>query len=230
VIPGCSTVPGFVSLLAARWALRADVASLSAWLSMGSANPVSRGLVAGLLTPLGRKAPGGGRWFTKLVRAEISDGRRLRYAAWPAPYPRRGLRLGARRVPIRFYAGFDRLWVTAGLRLAAPLLGRLPRRSIPVLAAAALPFVRAASLFGTPLGVLLVRAEDERGAELDRIEVHARANGLDVPAAPVIWVVRSLLDGGLADGGLFGVEDVVPPSAAFAWLREAGYEVREGAA
>jgi len=35
VIPGCSTVPGLVSLLAQRWAARSDVASLSALLSLG---------------------------------------------------------------------------------------------------------------------------------------------------------------------------------------------------
>jgi len=228
VIPGCSTVPGLVSLLARRWAARTDVAAVAALLSMGTANPPSRGLVAGLFTPLGRPAPGGGRWFTKLVRAEISDGRRLSYGAWPAPFPGAGIRLGTRSVPIRFYAGFDRRWVTAGLRFAAPLVGRLPLRWIPTLAGVALPFVRAATWVGTPLGVLLVRAEDRAGAELDRVEVFASANGLDVPAAPVVWVLQSLLKGGIAEGGLFGVEDVVSPSDAFDWLRDAGYELREG--
>jgi hypothetical protein len=228
VIPGCSTVPGFVALLAARWAERAEVASVSAFLSMGSANPPSRGLLAGLLTPLGRPAPGGGRWFTKLVRAGISDGRQLSFGAWPAPYPPEGLRLGVRRVPVRFHAGFDRRWVTTALCLAAPLVGRLPARWIPTLSSVALPLVRAATLVGTPRGVLLVRAEDETGAELDRVEVHARANGLDVPAAPVVWVAQRLLAGGLRAGGLRGLEQVVAPADALAWLRGAGYEVREG--
>jgi uncharacterized protein YbjT (DUF2867 family) len=228
VIPGCSTVPGFVALLASRWAERADVASVSAWLSMGSANPPSRGLLAGLLTPLGRPAAGGGRWFTKLARAEISDGRRLSFGAWPAPFPPDGMRLGTRRVPLRFYAGFDRSWVTAALRIAAPLVGRLPERWIPTLAALALPVVRAATWVGTPLGVLLVRAEDRAGVELDRVEVHASANGLDVPAAPVAWVMQRLLKGGLPESGLRGLEQVVAPAEAFAWLREAGYELRGG--
>lgn len=228
LIPGCSTVPGLVALLASRWAERADVASVSAWLSMGSANPPSRGLLAGLLTPLGRLAPDGGRWFTRLLRAGISDGRRLCFGAWPAPFPAGGMRLGARRVPVRFHAGFDRRWVTAALRLAAPLVGRLPERWIPTLAGVALPLARAATLVGTPHGVLLVRAEDETGAEVDRIELHASANGLDVPAAPVVWVVQRLVAGGLGPGGLRGLERVVAPAEAFAWLRGAGYELREG--
>jgi hypothetical protein len=70
----------------------------------------------------------------------------------------------------------------------------------------------------------------ETGEERDRIEVFARANGLDIPAAPVVWVVESLLAGGLARGGLLALEDVVPAAAAIGWLRAAGYEVREGGA
>jgi NAD(P)-dependent dehydrogenase (short-subunit alcohol dehydrogenase family) len=228
VIPGCSTVPGLVALLAQRWAGRADVASLSAWLSLGSANPPSRGLVAALLAPLGRPAPGGGRWFTQLVTTTSSDGRRLRFGSWPAPVPKAGLRLGARRVPLRFYVGFDRRYLTLALRLAAPLLAGVPSRNVPRLAAMALPLARVLRPLGTQRGALLLHAHDSEGAERDRVEVHALANGLDIPAAPVIWVVQSLLAGGLSAGGLLGLEDVVTPAAATTWLREAGYELREG--
>jgi len=228
VVAGCSTVPGFVALLASRWAGRAEVASVSAFLSMGTANPPSRGLLAGLLGPLGRGAPGGGRWFTRLVAAEISDGRRLWFGAWPAPFPEGRMWLGARRVPLRFHAGFDRRALTAGLRAAAPLVGRLPAHWTPWLAALALPFARAATFVGTPHGVLLVRAEDGSGRELDRVEVLAAANGLDVPAAPVVWVAQRLAKEGLPAAGARGLEEVVAPADAFAWLREAGTEVREG--
>ena len=230
VIPGCSTVPGLVSLLAQRWAGRSDVASLSALLSLGSANPPTRALMTSLLAPLGRRAPGGGRWFTELVVAETSDGRKLAAGAWPAPVPQGGLRLGARRVPLRFYAGFDRRSLTLALRLAAPLLAGVPQRFVPRLAAAALPLARIVRRLGSPQGVLLLRAHDRKGEERDRIEVLARANGLDIPAAPVVWVVESLLAGGLARGGLLALEDVVPAAAALGWLRAAGYEVREGGA
>jgi hypothetical protein len=227
VIPGCSTVPGLVSLLAQRWVARRDVATLSALLSLGSANPPTRALVTSLLAPLGRRAPGGGRWFTRLVSAETSDGRKLSAGAWPAPVPPAGLRLGDRRVPLRFYAGFDRRWLTLALRLAAPLFAAVPQRLVPRLAGAALPVAKLARRLGTPHGVLLLRAHDARGEERGRVEVLARANGLDIPAAPVVWVVESLLAGGLARGGVLALDDVVTPSAAIGWLREAGYEVRE---
>jgi hypothetical protein len=228
VIPGCSTVPGLVALLASRWAARPDVAAVSAFLSIGSANPPSRGLLAGLLAPLGRPSPEGGRWFARLVPARISDGRQLSFGAWPAPFPPGGMRLGTRRVPVRFHAGFDRRWVTATLRLAAPLVGRLPARWIPTLSGVALPFARAARRVGTPHGALLVRAHGETGAELGRVELLASANGLDIPAAPALWVVERLLAGGLGPGGLRGLEEVVAPADACAWLRAAGYELREG--
>lgn len=229
VIPGCSTVPGLVSLLAQRFAGRGDVASLSALLSLGSANRPTRALLTALLAPLGRHAPGGGRWFTQLVSAETSGGRRITAGAFPAPVPQAGLRLGSRRVPLRFYTGFDRRFLTLALRLAAPLLAGVPQRSVPALAAALLPFARVVRLLGTPRGVLLLRAHDRSGAERDRVEVIALANGLDIPAAPVIWVVESLLAGGLGRGGLLGLEDVVAPADAIGWLRAAGYDVREGA-
>jgi hypothetical protein len=227
LIPGCSTLPGLVALLASRWAERTEVAAVSAWLSLGSANPPSRGLLAGLLAPLGRPAPDGGRWFGRLLEAGLSDGRRLWFGAWPTPFPPEGMPLGARRVSLRFHAGFDRRWLTAVLRLAAPLAGRLPAAWMSTLASVALPFARAAARLGTPHGALLVRAEDAAGGELDRVELLARANGLDVPAAPVVWVAERLLAGGLGPGGVRGLEEVVAPEDAFAWLRSAGYELRE---
>ena len=227
VIPGCSTLPGLVTLLAQRWAGRAGIASLAAYLSLGSANPPSRGLLASLLAPLGRRMPSGARCFGRLARATLGDGRTLSFGAWPAPLPRAGLRLGARRVPLAFHAGFDRRALTLALWLAAPLLALAPRRFVPALAAAALPLARVIRPLGTLRGALLVSAQGRDGVELDRIEVHAQANGLDIPAAPVVWVVERLLAGGLP-GGLLGLEDVVAPEDALGWLRAAGYEVREG--
>lgn len=226
IVPGCSTVPGLVAVLASRWAGRSDVAALSAFLSMGSANPPSRGLLGGLLAPLGRPRPGGGRWFTERVTATATDGRTLQFGAWPVPGE--GIALGARRVPLRFFAGFDRAWITALLRGVAPVLGRLPRSWTPALAGLALPLVRLARPFGTPLGVLLLRAEDAQARELDRVELAAAANGLDVPAAPVVWVVERLLAGARLGGGRVGLEALVDASDAEAWLQRAGYALREG--
>jgi hypothetical protein len=225
LVPGASTLPGLVQVLASRWSARADVGAVTAWLSMGSRNPVSLGLLVGMLRPLGRRAPGGGRWFTRLARVTTLDGRRLLAGAYPAPFPARGIRVGARRVPVRFRMGFDRALWNRGLALAARGLGRLPVRAVDRLARVLLPLVAAVRPLGTPYGVLVVAAEDGAGRELDRVEVRARAAGLDVPALPAVWVARRLAEDRGLPGGVLGLDRVVSPERAAAWLREAGYEV-----
>lgn len=226
-VAGCSTVPGLVQVLASGWRARSDVARVGAWLSMGSANPVSAGLLVGLLTPLGRRAPDGSRWFARSESGATSDGRRLRFGSYPAPFPARGMRLGARRVAVHLHVGFDRAWITRSLVLLAHVLGRMPAGVVARVAPILLPFVRLARPLGTPRGVLAVVAEDARGRELTRVEVHARAAGLDVPALPAVFVARRLLEpGGFAGAGLLGLDRVVPFERAVAWLGEAGYEVR----
>ena len=100
---------------------------------------------------------------------------------------------------------------------------------MPLLAGLALPLARALRPLGTPRGALLVCAHARTGVECDRVEVHALAGGLDIPAAPVVWVVQHLLASGGLPAGLSGLEDVVSPASAITWLHEAGYAVREGA-
>lgn len=226
VLPGCSTVPGLVQLLASAYADRAGVARIDAWLSLGSRNPVSRGLLIGLLTPLGRKGPDGRRAFTRTRTFETSDGRRLRFGSYPAPFPAKGLRLGAARVPVSFQVGFDRAWLTRGLALAAPVLGRLPGGALAAVAGLARPVARAVAPLGSLRGVLVVRAEDGGGRELGRIELQALRGGLDIPAAPPVWVAQRLArEGGLPAAGVVGLDRVVSLAAAAAWLREAGYRL-----
>jgi hypothetical protein len=82
----------------------------------------------------------------------------------------------------------------------------------------------------TPRGVLMVVAEGAGGRELDRVEVHASASGLDVPALPPVWVVRRFLElGQMPAAGVLGLDRLLPFQRAVSWLREAGYEVMLGA-
>lgn len=225
VVPGASTVPGLVALLAARWRMDPDVARVSGWLSMGSRNPVSRGLLAGLLAPLGRPGAHGRRWFTQLERLE-ADGRRLRFARYPIALPDAGVPMGARRVPVHFYVGFDRAAATAALVAAAPLLGRLPAAAVARLAGPLLPLVQLARPFGTRRGLLAVRAHDARGAERGRIEVRAQARGLDIPALPPVWIAARLhAEGGLPVRGVAGLPDLFTLEEAVSRLRAGGYVV-----
>lgn len=226
VLPGCSTAPGLVQLAASCFAAHENVAAVSAWLSLGSRNPASRGLLTGLLAPVGRKGPSGRRYFTGTATLQTSEGRSLRFGTYPAPFPAKGLRVGERRVPVSLRVGFDRAWLTRVLAGLAPLLGRLPERVVPVLAGLALPLARALRPLGTWRGVLVVRADGASGEELGRIEIHALRNGLDVPAAPALWVAQRLArEGRLPAAGVTRLDRIVGFGTAAEWLAQAGYRV-----
>lgn len=219
VVPGCSTVPGMLELLARPFFALPGAARIDAWLSMGSANAVSAALLDGLLAPLGRTAPDGARYFGKVEAREIGD-RRLRFGRHPAA-------LAGTAVPVRLHVGFDRAPLVFALRAVAPGLGRLSEAAVSRLARLAAPLASVARPFGTPRGVLRVEALDPAGRTLANVEVEAHADGLDVPAWPAVWAVRRLLQAGSVPGGALSLADLVPHADALAALRSAGFEVRE---
>ena len=222
-VPGCSTVPGLVEALAQRFAALAELARIDAFLSLGSRNPVSAGLFAGLLRPLGREGPDGARWYARVVRRDVAGGR-LAFGRYPSGLPGERLRIGAREVPLRFHSGFDRALLVHALRLAAPLLARAPQGSLDAVARALLPAARLARFAGTPRGALRVEALDARGAELAAVEVVAERDGLDVPAAPPLWAARALREASRC--GVLRLADLVSPDDALAGLRALGCAVR----
>ena len=227
VVSGCSTVPGLMQLLATRWRDRHDVTRVDAFLAMASQSPGSRSLLTGLVTPLGRPGPEG-RWYVKTSRITTSDGRHIRGGRYPAAFPAAGIRIGQRRVPFHFHMGFDRAWIARGLSLFAPLIGTLPRSWIPGVAAALVPVARVASWVGTPRGVLVQIARDIEGDELARVEIAAPANGLDVPAAPALWLAQRLArKGSLPAAGAVELDQVIAWEDARDWLRGAGHAVVE---
>lgn len=219
VCTGASTIPGSAGVLARAFESTTrveQIARVSVYLSVGSRNPVSAGLLASLLAPLGRPLPEGGHAFLRLIALRASDGRALRFGAYPAAFPGGAVAIGTRAVPARFFFGFDRAALSALLRLAAPALARLPREAIAPLARALLPFARAASLFGTPRGLLALVAEDAAGRELARIELAASERGLDVPAWPPIWLARRLAHGAPLAGAR-ELSELVPLEDVISW-------------
>ncbi len=221
LVPGASTTPGLVELLAQAWAERPEVTGVDAWLSLGSRNPLGTGMLLGLLRPLGRDDDAGARWFRGTVTRPGGDGRR--YGRYPAGFPAEGLRLGPRSVPVRFFVGFDRALLVRGLSAAAPALAALPDRALARVARVALPAARAVSRLGTPRGSLVLEALGAPGA---RVEVVAEREGLDVPAAPALWVASTLQRGHVRARGCVALRDVVPLAEAAARLRGAGRVVR----
>lgn len=222
VIPGASTLPGSAGVLARAFehAPRAqEIARVGVYLCVGSRNPLSGGLLASLLAPLGRAAPGGARWFGERATLVASDGRTLRLRSYPAAFAAGSVSIGARRVPARLYFGFDRAALTGSLALAAPALGALPARAIAPLARALLPFARLARWAGTPRGLLALVAEDAHGRELSRVELAARAEGLDVPAAPPAWLAARLAHGFALPAGHAELADAIPLADVLSWAR-----------
>ena len=157
------------------------------------------------------------------------------------------------RVPLRFWAGFDRAFFARVLHFVAPALGRVSPARISQVAAWLLPLAHATRVFGGAHGVLAVVARDAQGSELARTEIHAglptpratsdssspdaraaghqhalnfpRAVGLDIPAAPPVWLAQRLLrDGGLP-GGVQRLDQLVTWRDARAWLEAAGCAV-----
>jgi hypothetical protein len=216
-VPGCSTTPGLVELLARGFDPVEGLAAVDAWLALGTRNPPSEGLLRALLRPLGRPAPGGGRTFEALVWRRV-DGRVRAFGRYPSGLPGDRVRIGPREVPLRFHAGFDRSVLVRALQLAAPRLAGASDERLARLA-------RALRLLGSPRGALLVEARDAAGRTAEEVEVVALRDGLDVPAAPLLWAARALAAAPRA--GVLRLADLVTRSEALAGLAALGCAVRE---
>ncbi len=226
VVPGCSTVPGLVRLLAGSLADPGRSADIAVYLNMGSRNPVSAGLLASLLQPLGRPVSGSGqRCFRRLVAYPHDDGLTRHYGLYPFPLPQ-GVTLGERRLPVYFFVGFDRLYLNRLLQGASHVLPRLPAGMPSRLARRVLPLARLCRRFGGREGHLLVAARDGRGGVLATVEVIAQREGLRLTAAPAVWAVMRLLEGAAARGGLLTLDELMDANAARVWMERHGYEVR----
>lgn len=226
-VPGCSTVPGLVALLARRFGAGHELASLDAHLSLGSRNPVSVGLLHGLLRPLAAPGPHGRPWFSRLVRFRFSDGCVRSFGRYPIALEK-GVELGGRTLPVRLYVGFDRGLLNAMLVRAGRLLPHLSDAALRAWCQRLLPLARAARLLGGAEGRLALVARDPSDRELARLELRAETEGLDVPAAPVLWALRRLLASrDVPPAGLVPLERLVEPAEALLWLRTRGYHVVE---
>jgi hypothetical protein len=229
IVPGCSTVPGMVALLARRFdslARSEDVARVDAHLSLGSRNPVSFGLLYGLLRPLGGPEPGGARWFRSLQRFRFADGLRRSFGSYPIALGE-GAAVGGRRVPVRLFVGFDRGFVNLALAQAARLVPRLDARALARLARWALPVANAARVLGGSQGRLSVDAFDAGGRRLAAVELRADREGLDVPATPALWAAQRLAQGAEIPPGVRSLDEILPLGEALDHLRKRGYAVVE---
>jgi hypothetical protein len=228
LVPGCSTVPGLVGVLARCFEGRDEVTDLEVYLSLGARNPVGPGLLYGLLRPLGAPSPLGEPWFRSLRTFTFRDGLERSFGSYPIALPDGAFRKVGADLPVRLFVGFDRQALNQLLVGASRLVPRLSREALQALVHRALPLARAAARLGAREGRLAVRARDATGRERGRVEIVAGHEGLDVPALPVVWAARCLLEhGGAVPGGVLRLDELVSPRSALDWLRARGYTVRE---
>lgn len=200
VVPGCSTVPGLIAVLAQHWPGR----RVRAQLSIGTANEGSSTLLFSMLDPIGRDG-----CFRHVWWRDHPGIRPRRYGNYPG-------------AGFEFGFGFDRPAWTTTLWMLAPVVGAIPRGILKAAVRVGNFLTPLARPLGTKLGILSLDALDDAGATVGRIEVRAYNNGLDVPAWPSVWATEALL---AESGPANGLSDLVTPDAAEQRLEDAGYEI-----
>jgi hypothetical protein len=225
--PGASTMPGLIELSAAHLTerLAAVPPAFDIFLSMGSANRLTPGLLASLTLPLGVRlhSPDGGVSYRQLRRRHLHGlGPRL-FGRYPSPFDEQGLNLGDRRVPGRFWVGLDRSWIVHALRGLSYLRPRFGDRTWIALAEKARPLVALANLVGGRVGGLRVEALDVAGNVLGAVNYLAPREALNIPALPSVWAARALLT--VARPGVRPLRTLVTFDEAAASLGGQGFEV-----
>jgi hypothetical protein len=227
ICPGASTMPGLIELSAAHLTERlgAVPSAFEVFLSMGSANRLTPGLLASLTLPLGvrLRSPDGGVSYRQLRRRHLHGlGPRL-FGRYPSPFDEQGLNLADRRVLARFWVGLDRSWIVYALRALSYLRPRFRDRTWIALAEKARPLAGLANLVGGRAGGLRIEALDVAGNVLGAVNYLAPREALNIPALPSVWAARALL--AVAQPGFRPLRTLVTFEEAATSLRGQGFEV-----
>src|SRR5262245_33997934 len=227
ICPGASTIPGLIELSAAHLAERlgAVPSAFEIFLSMGSANRLTPGLLASLTLPLGMRlhSPDGGVSYRQLRRRHLHGlGPRL-FGRYPSPFDEQGLDLGDRRALARFWVGLDRSWIVYALRAVSYLRPRVRDRTWVALAEKARPLVGLANRVGGRAGGLRIEALNVAGHVLGAVNYLAPREGLNIPALPAVWATRALLEA--AQTGFRPLRTLVLFAEAATSLRAHGFDV-----
>jgi hypothetical protein len=227
VCPGASTVPGLIELSAAYLTERlgAVPSAFEVFLSMGSANRLTPGLLASLTLQLGLRlrSADGGVSYRQLRRRRLHGLGPRRFGRYPSPFDEQGLNLGDRRVITRFWVGLDRSWIVYALWALSYLRPHFRDRTWIALAEGARPLVGLANLVGGRAGGLRIEALDAVGNVLGAVNYLAPREALNIPALPSVWAARALLD--VAQPGFRPLRTLVTFDEAATSLRAHGFEV-----
>jgi hypothetical protein len=220
-------MPGLIELSAAHLTERlgAVPSAFEVFLSMGSANQLTPGLLASLTLPLGVRlhSPDGGVSYRRLRRRQLHGLGPRFFGRYPSPFDEQGLDLGDRRAPARFWVGLDRSWIVHALRALSYLRPRFRDRTWIALAGKARPLVALANRVGGRVGGLRLEALDVAGKVLGAVNYLAPREGLNIPALPSVWAARALL--AVARPGLRPLRTLLTFEEAATSLRRQGFEV-----
>jgi hypothetical protein len=227
ICPGASTMPGLIELSAAHLTERlgAVPSAFEVFLSMGSANRLTPGLLASLTLQLGvrlRSADGSVSYRQLHRRLLHGLGPRL-FGRYPSPFDGLGLNLGDRRVATRFWVGLDRSWIVYALWAVSYLRPRFDDRTWIALVEKARPLVGWANRVGGRAGGMRVEAVGADHNLLGAVNYLAPCEGLNIPALPSVWAARALLGG--APPGVRPLSSLVTFDEAANSLRVHGFEV-----
>jgi hypothetical protein len=140
----------------------------------------------------------------------------------------KGVDLDGHTVPVHMLVGFDRALLNILLAQSGRILARHSPEALRRLCNRLLPVARAARILGGEEGRLALVARDAHGHELARLELRAETAGLEVPASPVVWALRRLLESrDVPPPGTAPLERLIEPDVALDWLRTHGYCVIE---
>jgi hypothetical protein len=124
--------------------------------------------------------------------------------------------------------GFDRALLNILLAQSGRILARHSPEALRRLCNRLLPVAQAARILGGEQGRLALVARGANGDELARLELRAETAGLEVPASPVVWALRRLLESrDVPAPGAAPLERLIEPDVALDWLRTHGVRVIE---
>jgi hypothetical protein len=229
ICSGASTMPGLIELSAAHLTERlgAVPSAFEIFLSMGSANRLTPGLLASLTLPLGVRlhSPDGCLSYRQFRRRHLHGLGWCLFGRYPSPFDAQGLNLGNRRVLARFWVGLDRSWIVYALRALSYLRPRFRDRTWIALAEKARPLVGLANRVGGHVGGLRIEALDLAGNVVGAVNYLAPCEALNIPALPSVWAARALL--AVAQPGVRPLRTLVTFAEAATSLRGHGFEVLE---
>ncbi|MFY9224038.1 MAG: saccharopine dehydrogenase NADP-binding domain-containing protein, partial [Blastocatellia bacterium] len=197
IVTGCSTVPALIETIAQIWKEEKNLAEIRAFLSMGSNNSVSPTLIYSLLRPLGKLDKNNTKYFAQLIKKSFPQAGKRLYGNYPSAFELTGIKINNQLFPANFYVGFDKTAYSYLLFLASKILPKIPDNLLFNLSKIANLFTPIIKSIGSPTGILLVEALDKNQNILDKIEILANSEGLNIPALPSVWTAKKLLENNL---------------------------------